>query len=125
MNESKKVSELGGADLDCWVIKALGGRYGAYEFGLGREKNALIFDDGFPITATSGLFNPSANWTYGGPIVERQGIAIHISHFTGLGWRARIEDGEDMHYATGETPLIAAMRCYVTSVFGEEVGYEK
>ena len=48
----------------------------------------------------------STNWGHGGPIIEREGIEI-----------CPIGNGEFY----GDTPLIAAMRCYVASKLGDEV----
>jgi hypothetical protein len=60
---------------------------------------------------------PSTNWAQGGPIIEREGIAIWIRYDEG--WKALMKAfDEDM---SGETPLIAAMRCYVKSKLGDEI----
>ena len=59
-------------------------------------------------------FEPSTNWTQGGPIIEREGINLVKMH--GHGWHA--DCGQ---VATGTTPLIAAMRCYVASKLGDEI----
>jgi hypothetical protein len=75
-------------------------------------------------TGTFGIdgWNPSTNWAQGGPIIEREKIAI-LSPMTGEFWDAR--DGKRLEtpfvYWRGPTPLIAAMRCYVASKLGEEV----
>ena len=58
----------------------------------------------------------SRDWAQGGPILERERIAIDYDHDVwnaakyGLGW-----------YISGPTPLIAAMRCYVASKLGSEI----
>ena len=57
----------------------------------------------------------SADWAQGGPIIERE--RIELEH-DGFQWWARIRADEDF---SGPTPLIAAMRCYVASVLGDEV----
>ena len=63
----------------------------------------------------------SANWSQGGPIIEREKIAL--SQFTQ-------KDGKVIWSASafivkrhgyGPTPLIAAMRCYVAYKLGDEV----
>ena len=57
----------------------------------------------------------STDWAQGGPIIEREKITIFQ---TGKDWMGYIwEDTESF----GPTPLIAAMRCYVTSKLGDEV----
>lgn len=59
----------------------------------------------------------STDWADGGPIIER-GLIV-ISPDPQHGWRARpYMDLTDFY---GPTPLIAAMRCYVASVLGDEV----
>jgi len=62
-------------------------------------------------------YSPSSDWSQGGPIIEREGISTQklIS-----GWMASYEDIYNLPIY-GQTPLIAAMRCYVASKLGEEV----
>jgi hypothetical protein len=68
-------------------------------------------------------FNPSTDWAQGGPIIEREGITvIHIGEDWEDTWQARKGDGHWQGYLSGgQTPLIAAMRCYVASTLGVEV----
>ena len=97
-----KTSELNGAALDWAVAKCEGldiRRLSGGEF--------LLADGDF--------WFPSIDWAQGGPIIEREGIALGQ---TGDGWEATC-DG--CIYISGPTPLIAAMRCYVASKLGEEV----
>jgi hypothetical protein len=79
-------------------------------------------------------YTPSTDWAQGGPIIERETL--------GVWWATHFVDGEGVEYgnhwycetgctdenvnetyhnATGPTPLIAAMRCYVASKLGDEV----
>ena len=77
----------------------------------------------------------SINWEQGGPIIEREGIAIDCLRTCGQidGWIAAteqlMEDTEDEYSVPiefhGPTPLIAAMRCYVASKLGDEVDIPK
>jgi hypothetical protein len=60
-------------------------------------------------------WSPSANWSQGGPIIEREGIALLPEHE----WCGYIDNIRSQKY--GPTPLIAAMRCYVASQLGDEV----
>lgn len=63
----------------------------------------------------------STDWAQGGPIIERECIAISCLHITGYTpntWTAR---HPQRFSAEGPTPLIAAMRCYVASKLGDEV----
>ena len=67
-------------------------------------------------------FKPSTDWSQGGPIIERE--IITLIHPRWDGWTAHKYDDykEDESYTLdGETPLIAAMRCYVASKLGDEV----
>lgn len=68
----------------------------------------------------------STNWAQGGPIIERERISLqHLGDR--IGWGARWPiwvpdgDGETIPAASGPTPLIAAMRCYVASKLGDTV----
>ena len=68
-----------------------------------------------------GMFHYSTDWAQGGPIIERE--KMHSIHFCKQG-----ETTKSWFYWTGQTPmmcgptpLIAAMRCYVTSKLGDEV----
>ena len=91
-----KTSELTGAALDWAVAKC------EYEW----VRDGV--DDDCP--------DYSTNWEFGGKIIEREGI--HLFQETRGLWCAFIgEDGEDFW---ADTPLIAAMRCYVASKFGDE-----
>ena len=61
----------------------------------------------------------SKDWDYGGPIIERW-----VSDLSQRGeWYAQIQINDVPEYAqaTGPTPLVAAMRCYVASQLGDEV----
>ena len=74
-------------------------------------------------------FAPSTNWSQGGPIIDRE-IGNLWKHnkldpnepdvWTAAAYR-KAPDGTLLYYEDGPTPLIAAMRCYVSSVLGEEV----
>lgn len=61
----------------------------------------------------------STDWAQGGPIIERW-----VSDLSQRGeWYAQIQINDVPEYAkaSGPTPLIAAMRCYVASKLGDEV----
>lgn len=71
----------------------------------------------------------STNWSQGGPIIEREKIVV-----TPIGrpisplnlWSASVEHaGVDSIWVDGPTPLIAAMRCYVTSKLSDKVDVPK
>ena len=65
-------------------------------------------------------YEPSTNWSQGGPIIERERIAVKEN---GCGWWfARVEGGFGRgKWVRGDTPLIAAMRCYVASKLGDKI----
>lgn len=124
-----KVSELSGALLDEWVARAEGH---TVELRFRAEVNAKIrvICNG---THTRGVPRYSADWAQGGPIMERNLIGFTTGFSEGE-WCAAIDlnvhthfDGgvlDGKHFMTGPTPLIAAMRCFVASKFGEEVADE-
>lgn len=87
---------------------------------------------------TSDEDNYSTNWSLGGPIIDREGISTALRYTSVPAkalhdvWDAIINPefysagrpGSGVKkevIATGPTPLVAAMRCYVASKFGSEV----
>lgn len=105
-----KVSELEGALLDAAVAMAWGEPTAGdlWLFGLS------FFDE----------LRPSTNWAHGGPIIERDHICLQWQYMKQPPtWDAWVEftNGSEVDSAAGPTPLIAAMRCYVSSKFGEWV----
>lgn len=101
-----KTSELTGVMLDYWVARAEG-----LECGVGPASNAP--DKVCGVKLSTGWFfpwSPSTDWAIGGPIIERERIGLEDE---GLHWSAGVE--------SALTPLIAAMRAYVGSKFGDEV----
>lgn len=125
-----KVSELSGTALDWAVAKCEG--HSLYSDGInwGFEKDgkSFVISSGWAENMT---FMPSSNWAQGGPIVEREGITISSFYaqvnaptpdFALCEWAAWIPRGHEcIALQRGESPLIAAMRCYVTSKLGEIV----
>lgn len=110
-----KVSELEGSDLDYWVAKAE---------GLALPSNAKP-DDLLFSSLHGGIYHPSTNWLQGGPLIERERIKLLPAFdWSGNenGWNAFVRWQEDGR--NGPTPLIAAMRAFVASKFGEEVDDE-
>jgi hypothetical protein len=71
------------------------------------------------------FFNPSKDWAKGGPIIEREGIALRAYDHNVQKWSAEPSintvQTQLPAFRTGPTPLIAAMRCYVASKLGDEV----
>lgn len=70
-------------------------------------------------------YRPSTDWVFGGPIIEREKIDLSWQSAGQAGWMAYGHDSTDcgipLYDGNGPTPLIAAMRCYVASKFGDEV----
>lgn len=62
-------------------------------------------------------YDPSVSWWIGGLIIERE--RIELCPTPGTLWRACTRSSAIWTY--GQTPLIAAMRAFVASKFGEEV----
>ena len=84
------------------------------------EGYVLDCDEGADISGLTVLqwrYEPSTNWSQGGPIIERKGIGLWRSQ-EGL-WFALYQGIP--YQQIGPTPLIAAMRCYVASKLGDKV----
>lgn len=63
-------------------------------------------------------FLPTKSWSIAGPIIERERISV-MTGFHGISeWRASqvFENHEE-----GPTPLVAAMRCFVTCKLGRDI----
>ena len=99
-----KTNELTGAALD-WAVAKCEGLL-CFGYRTDGERFAVELSDG----EVEG-FMPSTDWALGGAIIEREGIALIPS------WTAE----RPGFSADGNTPLIAAMRCYVASKLGDEV----
>jgi hypothetical protein len=123
-----KTSELTGHALNWAVAMAEGDK--VYRPRLGRpsdwNKEAYLADgsdDRWVVRVENSrvahfvdwTYNPSRDWMQGGPIIERERINLWNE---GHDWEASLY-GE--HIVWGETPLVAAMRCYVASKLGDEV----
>lgn len=117
-----KTSELNGTLLDHWVARAEGWTFGPQHKTLGcdvwRDSDGLIVG-----TIPAQAYEPSTNWAQGGPIIDREGIYFEPSNFEREGKLfAYVGPSPDIpHGEYGETRLIAAMRAYVASKFGDEV----
>jgi hypothetical protein len=105
---------LTGAALDWAVARCEGLKY--------TTRNDVRFE---PRQVYAGDWSPSIDWSQAGPIIEREEIAIRFSqenywHFTTPTdtWLANYEGVGEWF---GPTPLIAAMRAFVSSKLGDEV----
>ena len=65
--------------------------------------------------------NYCGKWEHGGPIIEREKIEVFIRDERWFAYSSR-STPEDF---PGDTPLIAAMRCYVASRLGSDVDVPK
>lgn len=113
-----KVSELTCAALD-WAVARC-------------EPNMLDLyysDDNEPLILEEApdyhqVWEPSTNWSQGGPIIEREGISLCYAEDNpkGMEWFAYTtiqSPDDDVIFAA--TPLVAAMRCYVAFKLGDTV----
>jgi len=136
-----KTAELEGADLNYWVAQCdpsvatirwerVGGNYlGFGRIGSSPEFFGLIIvgQEGAGIPLGVKQYNPSEDWERAGPIIDREEICIEpLAHFREeayiKGWQAIIYfNGGEQDTKEGPTPLIAAMRAFVASKFGDEV----
>jgi hypothetical protein len=134
-----KTSELTGAALDWAVAKCEGATnlrhdtVATWWFTLNGEDRAL--SRGW---STKQNFAPSTDWAQGGPIIDREDIAISpapdglCSAYKSDGttrWLTKggptptsgVEVFNWTYKQQGYHPLIAAMRCYVASKLGDDV----
>jgi hypothetical protein len=117
-----KTAELTGAALDWAVAKAHYTDGRLVDLTEGKTGVRVARDPRYDGSEHSHWFTffPSTYWSQGGPIIEREEIAIVPM---AQGWEAQYEpsDSTETHLAYGPTPLIAAMRCFVASKLGDEV----
>lgn len=105
-----KVQELEGALLDAAVAKA---QDWLYEFD---ARNC--FATSRKVDGLMTLYRPSVQWAHGGPIIEREKVGLAPLVVPPDEWLA---DCGRRPAVFGPTPLVAAMRAYVASEFGDEV----
>lgn len=112
-----KTSELTGAALD-WAVAKCENMLGYYVQP--NEKRGTTKWEVLPCTRRY-----STNWIHGGPIIDREKIAIRPHVHDTQHWsadRPLIAFNERLSsFSTGDTALIAAMRCFVLSKLGNVV----
>jgi hypothetical protein len=118
------VSELLGRELDYWVARAQGLMVAKIVQGGEITGYQLYFYSG----DTPRLPDYSTDWADGGPIIERERIGLDTWQRT---WAAQFtfpvrhptntKRDPSHHRMNGESPLVAAMRTFVASRFGDEV----
>jgi hypothetical protein len=127
-----KTSELEGVQLDYWTARADGREAKIMQPGerLGRMRAAMTEPTCVVLAPDyTGHWKPfRVDWDSAGPIIERERIAVMPlrsdvwgASVFGDAYVFSIDEGESDVDATGPTPLVAAMRAYVASKFGEEV----
>jgi hypothetical protein len=111
-----KTSELTGAALD-WAVARCEGfiKVSIWSDHIGVCKKHSFEDER--------RWAPSTDWSQGGPIIERWEIDTNKAGLRT--WRAKTVSIGRLYQATGPTPLIAAMRCYVASKLGDEIEIPK
>lgn len=129
-----KVSELSGIQLDYWVARAEGNLLDPSA----KPEEAIVehYGWGGEVEGRSPLSSwaPSTEWDTGGPIIEREKISVQYVKLTPLTTviAASLECRPELSkilsksvkgvgWYEGESILIAAMRAYVASKFGDEV----
>lgn len=126
-----KTADLIDAPLD-WAVAKAQGREEIRIFGRTCPMDRGWIEVRFNPEPRAGTarFDPSTNWSQGGPIIE------HIKGFALKHWLesesepetcygAHILNHEGYWAQLGPTPLIAAMRCFVTSKLGDKVDIPK
>jgi len=136
-----KVRGLEGAMLDAAVAKALG--FGErlmavdgavcvttlidHERWISNKHGDGMLRLPMPPKESHTRFSPSTDWGHGGPIIEREQISIRpvfFEDYVECGFNVEYWEAtcsRDGTFSCGNTPLVAAMRAYVASKFGEEV----
>lgn len=113
-----KVLNLTGAPLDLWVARAKGWTQDEHERWRDQRGRAMLIN----------FWMPSTDWAQGGPIIETGNIQVtpFAKWENGDCWSADVWGGKNHtgyipNNSYGPTALIAAMRAYVASVYGETV----
>ena len=117
-----KTAELTGATLNWAVAMCEGWKYTTARDNTGQYP--WLVKVGKDIDPKQ--YRPSSNWIQAGPIIERERLQIspglaHDEHrWSAVRYDHLFDDDLDC-FMGGNTPLIAAMRCYVASKLGAEV----
>lgn len=125
-----KVSELEGDELDAAVLLAEGWEPKPGHRWVFQKPPVVHYGVSVPYechagghfaesTGTPYGYQPSVEWRHGGPIIERE--RLHLAFTTPPGWASFPESEGINGVQYGPTALVAAMRAYVASKFGEEV----
>ena len=108
-----KVTEATNIQID-WLVSTLTNPEWDYE-----DRAYNTFDWVDTGDTNDEQYSPSTEWSQGGPLLCREGIATYpMPGGVGGEWRA---EKYGRHLQAGPDPLIAAMRCFVASKLGETV----
>ena len=86
------------------------------------DRNPIVRVNPCPDVYYRAEYDPSTNWEFGGPIIEREKLDLFCS---GNMWDASTGDRGNNDIQSGPTPLIAAMRCYVANKLGNDIEIPK
>ncbi len=125
-----RVSDLAGAELDYWVAR-VHGAVPVVEFGRAclQIPGSCVLMDAKRTPGYISMPHYSTYWEVGGPLIEKHHIETAPTYAEDgvqvTGWVAFMFNNtgspHPVIYEQGPTPLIAAMRALVASVYGEEV----
>lgn len=110
-----KTSELIGPALD-WVVAKCEGKILTYHLVSTREGERKFASTDVDYCTE---YSPSTNWLQAGPIIGQDKMIFCWGNEEGSEIYAGIKNSNFGSF--GPTHLVAAMRCYVTSKFGDEV----
>ena len=110
-----KTSELTGAALD-WAVARCEGVPNIHI--VKKPGKVCIYGE---IAGIDFPYQPSTDWSQGGPINEREGIYLWRPYGFSGAWSAKLDDWQPERVLHDDKPLIAAMRCYVASKLGDTV----
>jgi hypothetical protein len=123
-----KTAELDGVLLDYWTARADG--LEAKILRTGERLNGVRLENDTCAALTPGFdawWQPyHVTWFTVGPLIEREKLAVMFGKF-GEQWHGMTMDkgvSHISHHITGPTPLIAAMRAFIASRFGDTVPIE-
>ena len=106
-----KVNQLEGVALD-WAVSKCEGRDQFFSLNLPKHKEHCFSRMAY-----------STDWSLGGPIIEQERIAVWFEKHDDVDCGLPIWFAQDGYAPAmqGPTPLIAAMRCYVAGMLGDEI----
>jgi hypothetical protein len=123
--------ELTGIWIDAAVAKALGMKSAIRDLGTGAPRFKTYQTGGLdcgPSESDCGDdFEPSRLWGHGGPIIDREHIALEFEADMGVpDWTATHPgcEGTWPKSAHGPSALVAAMKAFIRAKIGDEVDFD-